>query len=214
MKTEKNIILFLATVVFTLVCTESIEAALNWNWDSGTTEGWTDAGGTVVSIETGRNGTFGLGARQSGVANTTVQIGGQSFDPGILVGGQFGTSLTMTGEIYVDINREIAGTHGNLVDLLIYGNNSFARFVTYPFDGFGSIEGLGDGWFRHHLANVFHFSSGGELAGIIRLTWDWDDNAIENPVVYDNLTIIPEPATLSLLGLGAAAMLRRRRRSS
>jgi hypothetical protein len=51
-----------------------------------------------------------------------------------------------------------------------------------------------------------------KVSGYFRLTADSDDPTIFNPVPYDTLiAVVPEPATLSLLALGALAFFRRRR---
>ena len=52
-------------------------------------------------------------------------------------------------------------------------------------------------------------SRGDDPINTIYMVWDWGGNAADSPVVYDNLTIIPEPTTLLLLGL-AAVMVRRK----
>jgi len=205
-------LLFLLTSFFTFVCTEMADAAFVWDWDSGTTEGWVDAsGGTIVTIEPGRFGTFGLGAREPLFGAPGVKIEGQTIDPSIFVGGQFGEYLPMTEEIYVDIDRKISPNHGDYVDLWIYGNNSYGRFVCYPYDNYGNVEELVDEWFRHHFANRWHYEYVEESyeAGTIFLVWNWNYNATERPVVFDNLTIVPEPATFLLLGLGGILIRRK-----
>lgn len=182
---------------------------VEWNWNSGTTEGWIGGiDGTVVTVEAGRNGTFGLGAQGY---TPTVKLEGISIDPGLLVGGQFGENLSMTGEIYVDVDREMCGDY---LDLWIWGENTCGRFYTYPADGMGSIEDLGDGWYRHHLVNLRHYERipdgpWEDPANLIYMTWNWSDNAEDSPVIYDNLTIIPEPATLVLFGLGCLFLKKR-----
>lgn len=215
----KQSIFVCALVIIVSLCssqvTTVVEAAQIWNWDSGTTEGWTDAtGGTIVSVELGRNSTFGLGAQQPdpyvGALFPKVKIEGQSMDPGILVGGQFGEYLPMSGEIYVDVDREMSTQHNNYLDIWIYGDNNKARFHTYPSENMGSIEDLGDGWFRHHLSNRGHWvrniagPGGPDPVDMIIMAWNWNYNAAENPVRFDNLTFIPipEPTSLLLLGLG------------
>jgi hypothetical protein len=208
---------FVAVIISYLMCVEKIEANYNWNWDSGTTEGWMDASaGTIVSIEDGRNGTFGLGVQQPtpyvGAVYPRVKIEDQFIDPGSLVGSQQGEYLAMTGEIYVDVNREMSASHGNYVDLWIYGENSKARFVCYPEEGDGRIEDIGNGWFRHYLENRLHtaIDPTSERIGSIYLNWNWNYNATSDPVVFDNFTIVPEPISLLLFGLGGLILRRRK----
>jgi hypothetical protein len=59
---------------------------------------------------------------------------------------------------------------------------------------------------------VFHCTGEGDATITV---WDWDNSDVENgiPTIYDTLVIhqVPEPMTLSLLGLGGLALLRRRR---
>lgn len=201
-------LLVLAMAIFVPMCSSQAMAAVNaahvWTWDSGTTEGWTDAtGGTIVSVVIGRSGTSGLGAEQPtpyiGALYPKVKIEGQSIDPGALVGDQFGDYLVMTGEIYVDVNRQMNTGHGDYLYIWIYGENSKARFNTYPYKNMGSIEDLGDGWFRHHLSNRGHWvrnlgggPGGPDPIGMISMAWNWNYNATGNTVKFDNLTIIPE----------------------
>lgn len=186
---------------------KAVELPVEWNWDSGTTEGWVGGiDGTIVTIEVGRNGTFGLGAQGY---TPTVRLEGISIDPSLLVGGLLGENLAMTGEIYVDINREMNDDYGNNLELLIYGETTKARFTVSPYSGWGSIENLGDSWYRYHLANRWHGErqlvgpGAPEPTNLVVMTWDWPSNAEDSPVIYDNLTIIPEPTTFLLMGLGA-----------
>ena len=208
---KKNILSFLIVGVLLFGNIGITQAAiLSWNWDSGTTEGWGDgSGGTVVTVEPGRNGTFGLGAQQPtpyvGALFPIVKIEGQTIEPDTLVGGIHGVYLDMTGEIYIDVDRAMNNGHGDYVDLWIFGDNSYARFLTYPYDNIGNkIEELGDGWYRHYLANRFNyeyseFEDFSSLVGTISLHWNWNYNATSSPVVFDNFNIAPVPVPSAIL---------------
>ena len=215
----KRLIVGLALLVHAGVGQLEAETIWTWNWDSGTTEGWVAGGNTDLTIVSGRNGTTALNV---GGYNRRIEIEGQNIDPGSLVGGNIGEYLPMTYDMYVDVNTAISG-HANYVDLYIYGESSFARFHTYPYDGIGSIEALDDGWYRYHLGNRFHR---------VYADYDEDDNnwpvgwttlrSTRQSLVLDNLTIhgetsqpIPEPSSLvvcSLVGAGVGVGAWRRSR--
>ncbi len=178
-------------------------AGLVWTWDSGTFENWTGyKGDTQISIEPGRNGTYGLGAVNgppfTWSSYPIVEIANQNFNLNSLVGGQYGENLPMTSEIYVDVNQRIANQHGLYMELAMYGEWSTALFIVYPFDGYGTIENLSDGWYRYHFVNRSHLllDHGGLVdrpPGTIQMKWKDPQSATTIPVVFDNLTISPNP---------------------
>lgn len=137
-----------------------------------------------MTIEPGRNGTFGLGATNGppylSALYPILRISGQDFLPGSLVGHVLGDRLPMTGEIFIDTNRTLAGV-GNYVDVRLLGQFSVARFLSYPYDGVGTIENLGDGWYRHHLANLSNSSDVGVSPLLppttVELIWNSDFDA-------------------------------------
>jgi len=172
-----------------------------WNWDSGTTEGWMDGGGTDVTVEPGWNGTRGLGIQTRVPYEVAVypiaKKRNSDIDPGSLVGDQHGSALEMTGEIRVDFNRLMPNAHTRYVDMWVIGQDDHARFACYPYDGFGSIEDIGDGWYRYHLVNLYSWPGrDGRDAGEVYLSWDWAGNVDDAPVVLDNLVIAPETPVL------------------
>ena len=202
MKTKKKMAaLLLVTIGLALICAKTADAnsVWSWDWDSCTTEGWVDATDyTIVTVEAGRNGTCGLGAQQPlGTPESSrpaVKIEGQTLDPGTLVGGEINNYfLPMTGEIYVDADRLMPAVSGIFLDLKLFNEDSYGRFICYPYLGYGSIDDLDDGWYRYHLVNVFYSEDSGVDAGFFFLEWTWEYNAAEIPVVFDNLTIAPEP---------------------
>lgn len=201
----------IAAILSLLVASTSVlaedQVVLQWDWNSGTTEGWYGLDGdTQLSIEAGRNGTTGLGAVNGPpyvVAQFPIlEIQNQSIVPGHLVGFEFGNNLPLTGEISVDTSRTLDGA-GNYVRVWIYNEFGSASFVSYPADGKGSIESLGDGWFRHHLVNLAYVDfpigpASGPLSNI-RLEWNFNFDASTVPIVFDNLRIVgvvPEPNSL------------------
>jgi hypothetical protein len=206
MRTKKKMAaLLLVMIGLTLICAGRSDADtfLNWDWDSCTLEGWEGASAeTSVTVEEdGRNGTCGLGAEQQDhTANiTVVKIGGQTLDPGALVGGEFGEDLPMTGEIYVDIDQQVPDVFSSYLELLILDEDSYARFGCYPHGGHGNIEELGDGWYRHYLVNSGHWEgSYPEDAGYFYLEWNWAEDVDESPLVFDNLMIAYEPLPIEV----------------
>src|SRR5688500_3867331 len=86
---------------------------LMWNWDNGTVENWSGVNDdTQLTIEPGRSDTLGLGATNgppyaSGLF-PVLEITGQDFLPGSLVGNVPGDRLPMTGEIFIDTNRTLS----------------------------------------------------------------------------------------------------------
>lgn len=202
MKTKKKMAaLLLVTIGLALICAKTADAnsIWFWDWDSCTTEDWIDATDyTIVTIQDGRNGTCGLGIQQPlGTPESSrpaVKIGGQTLDPGTLVDGEINNYfLPMTGEIYIDADRLMPAENGVFLVLKIYNENSWARFICYPYWGWGSIDDLDDGWYRYHLVNTVYWEDSSADAGFFILEWTWQYNTAESPVVLDNLMIAPEP---------------------
>jgi len=205
----KTTVATLAASLLLSLLASSASAGLMWDWNSGTEEGWVGAGNTDLTVEPGRNGTFGLGVTDADPPSW--QISGQVLSPG---------SLALHNEAYIDVDRTIVG-HGNFLAMDIIGEIYYSFFITYPFDGFGAIADLGDGWYRYHLVKtgVGTKESIGNTqpAGIISLHFVTDDDISTVPVVFDNLVInleAPEPTSISLFTfalLGLAYGRRKRR---
>lgn len=199
---RKMAALLLVMIGLTLICTKptNADSVWFWDWDTCTDEGWMAAQDTIIMTAgvPGQEG-CGISVEQTGGHAPSIKIGGQTLDPGALVGGEFGNALPMTGEIYVDINRQIPTAPGSYVEMQIFDEDSFANFACYPYDGYGSIIDLGDGWYRHYMGNVDHWEvSVPEDAGYFYLSWNCDDTIGGNPVTFDNLMVTHEPVPIEV----------------
>jgi hypothetical protein len=207
MRTKKKMAaLLLVMIGMTLTCAGRSDAdtSLSWDWDSCTLEEWiSPMPDIIVTVEDGREETCGIGAalEPDAIHVPTIKIEGQTLDPGALVGGLFGQHLDMTGEIYVDIDRKIPVAHSSYVGLEAFDEDSHAKFACYPYDGYGRIIDLGDGWFRHYMDNVGHWEGDFSLdAGCFYLEYH-EVNPLpvgEPPVIFDNLMIAHEPVPVEV----------------
>jgi hypothetical protein len=104
------------------------------------------------------------------------------------------------------INSTAIPASATLVATMTFGGNVSAGIVDIPagtvsFGGKGTIDGRRVLFQLHDYsdnAEVFHLSPNGEL--------------ILGQILDDMIPLIPEPASLCLLGVGTAALLHRRRR--
>ena len=188
-----------------------------WDWETGTLEGW--VGDTVgypfpeMTIEPGHNSLYSMGVQLPTYA--AFRYDGATIEPGdILEGGAYGSYVPMTEDFFVDIDRHIGHAHALYLLIYLRGEESWSRWITYTYDGIGWIEDLGDGWYRHHLANSFHlpYDEGTPPPDVpfIQVIFNGFGSGPGDPIRLDDFTI-PEPATLSLLVVGALLVTRRRR---
>jgi hypothetical protein len=123
-----------------------------WDWESGALDDWTVEQGGPISIVAGHESPFGL--RVEGGGNTRLKATGTIVEPFDMT-GQKGSFLPLAegAFMHVDMTISVPTGHGVYLDIYIHGKETKSRWICYPFDGYGSSEDLGDGWYRNHFHN-------------------------------------------------------------
>lgn len=115
-----------------------------------TTQGWVAASppaGTTVKVGAGFSDTHAL--QVDGPLHALIRKDKVLIDP-INLTGKTGSFVEMQegASISVVTNQEIPNTPGVILDMYVFGKTHKGRFLHSPFDGNGSTEALGNGWFR------------------------------------------------------------------
>lgn len=140
--------------------------------------------------------------------------------------GGFGSTSTVANsrDVVAYINNDVAGRLDNLQEPLA---------SLFPAQGNLPAGALGNRWVTVRIqeignevsmsfngTEIFRFENTGPTAGTVFLGYqDPFSGSIPSDTdnffaVYDNLNVVPEPGTLAALGIGALALLRRKRNRS
>jgi hypothetical protein len=165
-----------------------------WDWESGTLEDWfAETTGTILTVEEpGHDSYYCMGV--SGPEYARIRFDGPTIEP-ILLTGQTGSFLPMLegADLYLEMDVPIPHGHGVYLDIYLYGEDHSSRWISYPYDGYGFSEELGDGWYRHHFANHHVMEYDPEWnppPEFPYMTMHWADFYPDGDGI-DNFTIIP-----------------------
>lgn len=216
--------------VLVLAMASSSYGVVVGDFEGGNWDGWWDAGWGAVTAPAEENATLGTWSMKSDVTGWTEMIERNvSGDPVLLAG------LSTVGTVTLDVTASwnTVGTDGVTeygwtpsVGLLInadgYWNapvwadgqliNGQTVSVTLQLDAaaMAAVLAGASGWGSN--LGIMASTAGDEYSEPDPITGEttllYDGGAIMH---IDNVQIVPEPATLSMLGLGALALIRRKR---
>lgn len=188
--------------------TASANLLVNGGFETGDLTGWSlidySGGGTFVTDADPYEGVYNL---QPGANDRIYQI----------VDG-----AGISGVIQCEIESKDSGSTGQKYDITFYGLDAGYTLGSSGRPDSGHTELLrGADVFLLADYGLYYSSDGGDGDGV----WDVDTgagydslmvyiwfNGVTEVQAYDAITLTPEPASLSLLGLGAGSLLLRRRR--
>jgi hypothetical protein len=146
-------VFFLFTIVLVFGAIAHTQTT-SWDFETATLEGWyPDYGDPTLSVQQpGHDSDYAMGV--SGAQYCRIRFDGPTVE-GIELTGTTGGFLPMLygADLYLEMDTFIPSGHSVYLDIYIYGEEYRSRWISYPYDGYGSTEDLGDGWFRHHFAN-------------------------------------------------------------
>ncbi|MGD0462127.1 MAG: PEP-CTERM sorting domain-containing protein [Tepidisphaeraceae bacterium] len=173
-------------------------ASFNLTLTGGTTPAYDLEAGWLFSNPTGNFG----GDCQSIVKNDgeVVQFGGPSY---------FGFSPANGG---TSVPNYVMGQTYAMGFNYVYDPYTTENAFEYSVNGVYATSAPGDPYFDLGTGSVGH--AGDQLGGYFQIQQNPTDPSYTAEAVFSNISIVPEPASLSLLAIGGVALLARRRAKS
>lgn len=206
----------LAVSAICVVAAANAQIFVNGNFESGNLSAWNianTANGQTTLQNTVQYDIDGAGPRPINWA-AKFNVGQVSFNPGVPAGIELTQSLVLTAglQYYFDfdwsVRRDIAtnNSEGGIFSLIVNGN-SISTQAAGPTTGTTPIFG--------HVTGIFTPTLTGTYSVGARIARPFTPGADLNQYVdnFATTVAVPEPATMAVLGLGIAAMIRRRRKS-
>lgn len=129
-------------------------------------------------------------------------------------------TMVLSGESWLYGSHFPSDSVGNHVQSVVEGNGTELGIKGYPADPFVQIERRGDTFFLRTSADGQNWQSlPGLEHGLIRADlpdtiqvgiWQATYSNLVGTMMFDNFSVVPEPATVALFGLGALALVCRK----
>ncbi len=207
------------TLAISAICAVAAAQAqifINGNFESGNLSAWNianTANGQSPLQTTVQYDIDGAGPRPINWA-AKFNVGQVTFTPGVPEGIELTQSLTLTAglQYYFDfdwsVRRDIAtnNAEGGIFSLIVNGN-------AIAFQGAGATTGTTP--IFGHVTGIFTPTSTGAYTVGARIARPFTPGGSLHQYVdnFATTVAVPEPATMAALGLGIAAMLRRRKKA-
>lgn len=124
-----------------------------------------------------------------------------------------GVNLTYPGFTGVSLDLNVTDRGGRLYFLMI---DCWGDTVLRYYFSDGAPTPLTNGWVNYTFDFADTLLSGKNLENVYWFAVGSGSNYSDHPIgvfLVDNITLIPEPASLAILGLGSVALLKRRKRA-